>query len=110
MAIALNHFDCCPVGIAYEHIQLDDVLQYPIWEGANCLTSPLSETLPVDSVHSLESKESDLLICQPISIQTSYPIRNIFTDSCPFTTNDDHVHSPINLVKLLIFDGFPFEG
>lgn len=92
-----------------EQVQANDVLQYSIWEGANRLTSPLPETLSVDSVHSWESKESDLLSCQSININTSYPIHNIFTDSCHVTTNDNHIHPYTNPLKLPIFDGVSFE-
>jgi len=85
-------------------------LQCPIWEGAHLLTSPLPKTFSVDLVHFLEYKQSGLSSCQSINIQTSDPIHNIFNDSCPVTTDDDHIHPLTNLAKLPIFIGLSFEG
>lgn len=91
-------------------MQSNDTLQYPRWEGANRLISPSFDTLVVDSVHPLESKESHLSSYHSINVQSMDPIQNIFTDSCPVTTNDNNMHSHINLAKLPILDGVSFEG
>lgn len=91
-----NIFDYFPTNTICQRIQSDDVLQSLIWEGANHPTSRLPETISIDSIHSLDSKESDLLNCQSINIQTSNPINNIFNDSCPVITNDNIcIHLPI---------------
>lgn len=74
------------------------------------MTSPLFETLSIDLVHFWESKENDWSSYQSINIQTSDPIHNIFTGSCPVKTNDNHMNSPTNLANLLTFDGMSFEG
>lgn len=91
-------------------MQSNGTLQSPIWESANLSTSPLPETPSVDLVHFWESKESELLSCRSINAQTSDPIPNIFIDNCLVTTNDNHMHSPTKLMKLLMFDGVSFEG
>ena len=56
LANVSNIFDHFLASTICQHIQLDDVLQSPIWEGGNHLTSPLPKTLLVDSIHSRESK------------------------------------------------------
>lgn len=47
---------------------------------------------------------------QSNSIQTTDQINNIFTKGFHVTTNNDHMHSPINLAKLSIFYDLSFEG
>jgi len=68
LVIVSDIFDYFPTNTVCERIQSDDVLQSHIWEGSNHLTSPLLETLSIDSIHYWESKESDMLNCQPINI------------------------------------------
>ena len=109
IAIVSNIFEFFPYNTVYQHTQSDDVLQYPIWEGTNRLTSPLLETLSVDSFHSSEFEGSSLLRYQSINIRTSNLIHNIFNDCYLITTNENHIHPPTNLVKLPIFDGMSFE-
>lgn len=78
--------------------------------GFHCLISTSFDTLEFDSVHSLEFKESRLLSYHSINVQSKDLIQNIFTDSCPVKTNDNHIHSHINLAKLPLLDGVLFEG
>jgi len=104
LVIVSKHFYCFLASTVCQGIESDDVLQTLIWEVANRLTSPLLESLPFDSVHSWESKESDLLNCQSINIREFNPIKNMFTN------NDNHMHSPTNIAKIPIFYVLSFEG
>lgn len=98
--IVSNIFGCCPTSIGCSQVQTYDVLQ----------NSLLPENLQVNSSHLGKSKESNMLDYQSISFQTSNQINNMLTDSCPVTTNNSHVHLPVDLTKLLNFESPPFEG
>ena len=45
-----------------------------------------------------------------ILVRTFDETKNLFIDGCPITANDDHMNSPVDLVKTLIFDDLAFEG
>ena len=75
-----------------------------------CKTSLLPENILVNSPHPGKSKESDTLDCQSVSKKTFGRIDINPTYIFPITTIDDHIRSPVNLMKPSKFGSPPLQG